>query len=200
MFRLLFLPRGAHALARAPPATARLLFDGSAGARRRRAFRTITPHGRTPQTPGKKMQTLTRTVLLFAVLSAGTAHAQSTQPSGYKDPGTAMIISVLIPGGGQIYSGETQRGLTLLGIGLGGLVVGTAISASSTADGDTNFAPLALGYLAYLGSWAYGIVDADDSAERMNSKRGLAIGGAQVMPVLAIAPTGGTGVGINIRF
>lgn len=152
------------------------------------------------------MQTLIRTVVLFAVLSAGTAHAQSTQPAGYKDPGTAMIISVLVPGGGQMYSGETQRGLTLLGIGLGGLAVGTAISASSTGcdedscDTDANFAPLALGYLAYLGAWVYGIVDADDSAERMNSKRGLAVGGAQVTPVLSIVPAGGTGVGINIRF
>ena len=152
------------------------------------------------------MQMIYRIAFLFALLVAGTARAQSTQPVGYKDPGTATIISVLIPGGGQMYSGETQRGLTLLGIGVGGLVVGTALSASSvgcdddSCDADANFLPLAIGYLAYLGSWAYGIMDADDSAERMNAKRGVAVGRAEVAPAVGVAPTGGARVGITVRF
>jgi hypothetical protein len=149
---------------------------------------------------------INRIVVLFALLVAGTASAQSTQPAGYKDPGTATIISVLIPGGGQMYSGETQRGLTLLGIGVGGLVVGTALSASSvgcdadSCDTETNLLPLAIGYLAYLGSWAYGIMDADDSAERMNAKHRMAVGRAEVAPAVSVAPSGSAQVGINVRF
>ena len=49
---------------------------------------------------------------------------QDDNKPGKKDTGTATLISVLITGGGQIYTGETNRGLLLLGGGLGSVVVG----------------------------------------------------------------------------
>jgi hypothetical protein len=99
-----------------------------------------------------------------------------------KDPGTATLIAVIVPGGGHMYSGETSRGLMLFGVGVGGVIVGTAATLSSTGvtcsefscRDDTNYFPLLLGYGAYLGSWIYGIVDAGNSAHRMNAARGLA--------------------------
>lgn len=141
-----------------------------------------------------------------AVLCAHPATAQQQNPLGYKDPGTATLISVLVPGGGQMYSGETRKGATLLGIGLGGLVLGTALSVESVGcdgldcDTDANMLPMAAGYLVYLGSWVYGIMDASDSANRMNAKRGMALGGVQVEPEVAVQREGGTRVGVTLRF
>ncbi|HEX2209800.1 MAG TPA: hypothetical protein VHG93_19120 [Longimicrobium sp.] len=153
------------------------------------------------------MKTIIALVVFLCVTSA-PIHAQ-TPPPGYKDPGTSTLLSVVVPGGGQIYSGETNKGLLLLGGGLGGLMLGVAMSASSVGVScdddfdcrdDTNYAPMALGYLAYFGTWVYGIIDADDSAHRMNSRRGL----AQVLPggVAPLVATSGDGtrVGISLRF
>jgi hypothetical protein len=147
--------------------------------------------------------------LACAVVSTPAVAQQAVGP-GYKDPGTAMIVSVLIPGGGQLYTGETGRGLTIMGVGLGGLVLGVAATTSSVGiscdddfdcEDDTNYLPMAAGYLAYFGSWIYGIIDADDSAGRMNTKRGLARAvPGNVSPVVAPAARGGAEVGVTVRF
>jgi hypothetical protein len=138
-----------------------------------------------------------RTILVLAAVTLLCAKPAAAQqpPAGYKDPGIATIISVLVPGGGQMYSGETKRGAMLLGIGLGGVMVGSALTIGSTSA-----APALLGSLIYLGSWGYGIMDASDSANRMNAKRGLAVGGVQVQPSIAPGSEGGTRVGLELRF
>lgn len=130
-------------------------------------------------------------VAAAALLFATPAAAQ--HPAGYKDPGIATIVSVLLPGGGQMYAGETTRGAMLLGIGMGGLIVGSAASTTSTA-------PILAGSLLYLGTWIYGIMDASDSANRMNAKRGLAIGEVQVQPTVGVQREGGARVGVELRF
>ena len=127
-----------------------------------------------------------------AVLCVRPAAAQQQAP-GYKDPGIATIISVVVPGGGQMYAGETKRGAMLLGIGMGGLIVGSAASTTSTT-------PILAGSLLYLGTWIYGIMDASDSANRMNAKRGLAVGEVQVQPVVGVQREGGARVGLELRF
>ncbi|HEX6038948.1 hypothetical protein [Longimicrobium sp.] len=129
-----------------------------------------------------------------AVLCARPATAQQQAP-GYKDPGIATIISVVVPGGGQMYAGETKRGAMLLGIGMGGVILGSAMSVESTSA-----APMLAGSLLYLGTWVYGIMDASDSANRMNARRGMAVGGVRVEPTVAVQREGGTGVGVTLRF
>jgi hypothetical protein len=128
---------------------------------------------------------------------------------GYKNPTAAMLISVLLPGAGHFYTGETKRGALLLGVGVGGLVVGTAMSVSSvglscdddfSCEDDTNYLPLIVGYGAYLGSWLYGIVDADASAQRMNTRRGFAFGGTQVQPLAAVDGEGAASLGFRVTF
>ncbi|HEU0302715.1 MAG TPA: hypothetical protein VFR37_24855 [Longimicrobium sp.] len=150
------------------------------------------------------------TAVALACITATPALAQQAPQPGYKDPGTAMLVGVLVPGGGHMYAGETQKGLMLLGVGLGGLVLGTAMTSSSagiscdedviSCEDDTNYLPMAVGYLAWLGSWIYGIVDADDSAHRMNAQRGLArLMSGDVVPMVASSGDG-TRVGVSVRF
>jgi opacity protein-like surface antigen len=145
--------------------------------------------------------------LLFARPAAAQ---QQIQPVGYKDPGTATIMSVIIPGGGHLYSGETKKGAMILGVGLGGLVLGSALTAGSAGidcdyddfecEDNTSYLPAAAGYLLYLGSWVYGIMDGSDSAARMNAKNGLAVGGVRVQPAVGVQPQGGAQVGLELRF
>lgn len=146
--------------------------------------------------------------LCLAVTALPARAQQAAPPVGYKDPGTATLLSVVVPGGGQLYAGDTKRGLTLLGVGMGGLALGTAMTVGSAdvdcdddfdCEDDTNYLPMAAGYLVFLGSWVYGIIDADDSAQRMNTRRGFSVLPEGVTPL--VKPVGeGTGVGVSITF
>lgn len=144
------------------------------------------------------MNTFYRFLSLVAVAAAllfTRPAAAQARPSGYKDPGIATIASVVVPGGGQMYSGEVKKGVMILGIGMAGVIVGTAMTMESTSA-----APALAGWLVYLGAWGYGIMDASDSAERMNAKRGLAVGGVRVQPSVGVQPEGGARVGLELRF
>lgn len=147
----------------------------------------------------------------FLFIAAPARAQQATPPAGYKDPGTATLLSVVIPGGGQLYSGDTRKGLTLLGVGLGGLTLGAAMTFASagvscsetalTCESEGSALPAVLGYVAYLGSWVYGIADASSSAKRMNTKHGLArVIPENVAPIMVPNGTGGTQVGLTMRF
>jgi hypothetical protein len=148
-------------------------------------------------------------VLVCIASTPALAQAPQAPQVGYKDPGTATLFSVVVPGGGQIYSGETQKGLLLMGGGLAGLILGAAMTSSSagvscdddfSCEDDTNYAPAALGYLTYLGTWVYGIIDADDSANRMNASRGIARALSGNVAPLVASSGGDTSVGVTIRF
>jgi len=137
-------------------------------------------------------------VLLLAV--AAPARAQQ-HPERYKDPGTATLLSVVIPGGGQLYSGETGKGAAILGVGLGSFIVGSADpgSCDSNFNCGSNVAPLVIGSLVYLGAWVYGISDASGSAKRMNTKNGIArVIPDNVSPLVAPSASG-THVGLSLR-
>lgn len=149
-------------------------------------------------------------LLLCASLTALPAAAQNTAPGpGYKDPGTATLVGVLVAGGGQLYTGEVKRGLTIFGAGLGSLMLGSLLvtnEADNCIDSDfedcsaTGFQAAALlGYVGYLGAWAYGIVDASDSAKRVNARNGVTVAGVQVEPIAAPSRDG-TRVGVTLRF
>lgn len=127
----------------------------------------------------------------------GVVARLAVEPIGYqlpadllaseKDPTIATLLSVVIVGGGQIYSGEINRGLTLLGIGVGALI-GSSLSGNST------IALVGLG--VYLGAWVYGILDADDSARRMNAANGFALAPAALDTPVGMRP----GVSTSLRF
>ncbi len=92
-------------------------------------------------------------VALVCVFAAGEARAQSSKKDlpGYKAPTVSTLLSVIVPGGGQLYAGETTKGATLLGVGYGGFGLLTLASNNGVK---------ALGLGAYLGSAIYGIVGA----------------------------------------
>ena len=104
---------------------------------------------------------------------------------GFKDPTISRLLSVVFIGGGQFYSGETKKGLLLAGLGYGSWVALPLFAASkvdncytSLNSGNYNTAgdcgASAIGtaalvsYGVSLGTWVYGIIDADAAARRTN--------------------------------
>lgn len=113
--------------------------------------------------------------------------------SGAKDPDTATLLSVVCAGCGQLWAGDTQRGAMILGVGLGAPILGAVISASTCTGFNCSSAPMALGLLAALGAWGYGIFDAGDSARRMNALRTSLILGPDLERLAA-----GDGAGLRL--
>lgn len=146
------------------------------------------------------------------VILAGAADltAQSnpaTNQQLYKDPGTATLYSIVSPGVGQLWVGDTKRGAMLLGVGLGAPILGAVVTASTCSPGyggtcsGGSTAPFLLGLLAGAGAWVYGIIDANDSAQRMNQKNGVALDMSEYRftPVLTASAQSGMGVGVSVR-
>ena len=121
---------------------------------------------------------------------------QPTQPvpmrtagmQGFKDPSTSRLFSIVFIGGGQFYSGETMKGLVLAGLGYGSWVALPLFAVSQVDNCASNFnsgnysysygdcgagsigtAAIAA-YAVSLGTWIYGIMDADNAARRTNMK------------------------------
>lgn len=119
-----------------------------------------------------------------------------------KEPGTATLVSILVTGGGQMYAGDTKRGLMMLGGSVGAIVVGTALSGGVSC-GDYScsagsYTPLYLGALAAVGIWVYSIVDAAPTARRMNQRNGFRVSG--LTPTVRSWGTGTTQIGIQLTF
>jgi hypothetical protein len=121
---------------------------------------------------------------------------QDDRPSK-KETGTATIISILIVGGGQIYAGETTRGLIMLGAAYGSIIAGAVLSTCDIYS-SCSTTPLAIGALAALGIYIYGIVDAAPSARRMNAKHGYKV--SSLSPVMRTGPNGFSQVGVSVAF
>lgn len=142
----------------------------------------------------------------------GPAQYGGAMPAGYKDPNTARLLSIVITGGGQFYSGETMKGVTILGVGLGSVIAGSMLTAMNANDcvydyysGSTSGCtavvwPAYVGWGVALGAWIYGIMDADDSAARANARLGFAAGQTGVAPVLTVGRSGEAVVGLNVTF
>ena len=115
-------------------------------------------------------------LLAALFLSAGAA----AQPSA-KDPGQAQLYSVVLPGGGQFYTGETVKGAVILA-GVGG---GLAAAAAALPRLQDDFQPRShyerygvqfgagLGVAGAL--WLYGVLDAPNGARRANERNGIAV-------------------------
>ena len=76
----------------------------------------------------------------------------------HKSAGLAFLLSLLIPGTGQLYCGKIPRGFTTLGFWIVGVI---AISASGTARGNG----MVLGFVL----WVFSFLDAYFTATEINS-------------------------------
>jgi len=134
-----------------------------------------------------------------AVDAVNRVTPESRVNADYKDPGTAMLMSVLIPGGGQIWAGETRRGATILVTSLAAPVIGAvAFSSMCGVGGTCSAAPYMLGLLAGVGAWGYGVFDASSSAERVNLANGATQARVRVEPRVEDRE-GDVGVGLGVR-
>lgn len=69
-----------------------------------------------------------------------------------KNPGLAGVFSFFIPGLGQIYNGEFGKAI--------GFILASVIGGLLT--------PIFIGFLIIIPVWAWGVVDAYYSSERIN--------------------------------
>lgn len=120
-------------------------------------------------------------------------------PFQYKDGTTATVLSVLLTGGGQMYSGEVGRGVGMLLTGVGSIVVGYAASGCD-AYGCNDTGPLAAGYAGALAIWIYSMVDAHSAAARHNALAPRTAIESRVSPIIVSGADGTTRVGFNLRY
>lgn len=135
-------------------------------------------------------------LILIAALVAGPLAAQQAQPAGYKNPDVAMVVSIIAPGAGHFYAGEPGKGGVLLALGLGGVLLGTAMTVESS-----NILPFVIGYGTYLGTWIYGLVDSRAAAERTNQKLSKPVAeriSSRITPIIALGSEGATHVGLRL--
>ena len=124
--------------------------------------------------------------LLLTVGATQIAHAQrssqGTPPSmELKDTSKGTLYGAALWGGGHLYAGETNRGMVLLGIGAGSILLGSALVGD-----DLDLTPLYLGYAVSLGAWGYSIYDGGKAVERHNERvRSMSDVRIDVMPAVA---------------
>ena len=108
---------------------------------------------------------------------------------------TAFLLSFLITGAGQMYAGETGKGVSLLLLDLGGtalLINGAAGCGGYGSDCDNT--QIAAGAAVALGVWIYSMADAPGAVARFNRQH------ARALPVVGVGPRGNAKVGVRLAF
>ena len=122
---------------------------------------------------------------------------QATQPVlvySEKSGTTAFLLSFLITGAGQMYAGETGKGVSLLLLDIGGtalLINGVAGCGGYGSDCDNG--PMVVGAALVLGTWIYSMADAPGAAGRYNQKH------ARALPVVGVGPRGDGKFGVRLE-
>lgn len=127
------------------------------------------------------------------------AQAPGQIPFQYKDGTTATVLSVLITGGGQMYSGEVGKGVTMLLVGVGSVVVGYAASGCDEY-GCNDTAGLTAGYAGALAVWIYSMIDAHSAAARHNALAPRTALVERVSPMIASGAQGTARLGLSLRY
>lgn len=147
-------------------------------------------------------------ILLLAILASSMgsdAFAQPVNaPPDARSERTATTLALLVPGGGQLYAGETVKGGLLLVGAMGGLAVAANELPKLAEDvpdrgyyttHGTRFG-VGLGVAGVI--WLYGIVDAPAAVRRANRRNGLAV---HVTPTLTrLDGRQRAGVSLRVRF
>ena len=117
----------------------------------------------------------------------------------YRDPGTARDYAFVVPGGGNVYSGEYVKGAALAGAALVAVFRGVDKITDPNCGGGFLLALYVqcakLETSIILASYVYGIFDAPRSAERMNTKRAAL---QSIRSSASLAPSIGAGQSASI--
>jgi TM2 domain-containing membrane protein YozV len=87
---------------------------------------------------------------------------QAMYLTDHKDPAIACTMSLLLPGLGQLYNGETGKGIAFIATSYGGLAVG-AIALSTHNDGLAT-----VGFVTAAVSYLWSILDASITSGALN--------------------------------
>ncbi|MEW6512151.1 MAG: hypothetical protein AB1428_14465 [Bacteroidota bacterium] len=149
------------------------------------------------------------TLLFAVVVGAGVAGSAETQGGkrqggdsiaiadqrpGSKNPELAGAISILAPGMGHVYAGETVKGLVLTGLFVAGIGGVAAADIGQTHDSIKPAGWISVGFVAAV--YFYSLIDSPFAAERENARVGggqlmeFNVGGAMVSLDIATQPHG----------
>jgi hypothetical protein len=120
--------------------------------------------------------------------------AADSVPFQPRSASTALVLSFLIAGGGQIYAGETKKGVVLMATELvgAGLVIHELATCDDLLGGECNDVKMGIGTVLALGSWIVSLVDAPGAARRYNEKYGRA------RPIVDIEPGRAARFGVRV--
>jgi hypothetical protein len=156
-----------------------------------------------------------RLLIALSLVASTQLRAQvGPDHEGYRDPGTAVLLELLVPGGGHFYAGESAKGALLLGGSVAAVTAGFAATMASrdpcerevqfdafnqcVRGSGLNWTPLVIGAATAIGIHLYGLIDADDAARRANTRRLGATARPPMRPVLAAQRGGGAHVGVQV--
>lgn len=111
--------------------------------------------------------------------------AAKSRSTPYKDPALATALSVLIPGGGQLYAGRLGKGLAVLGGTAAAIGIAVDANQSSRCDGGGHSCNVhGVQTVAIVGAvavWGYGWLTAGSDARRRNAQM---LNGTSIAPFL----------------
>ena len=149
-----------------------------------------------------KRLALASLIVLLATIPVSAQEAPaSVRFVEYHSPVAAGIFSFLIPGAGQAYNGEWEKGGIIFGAGIVFYTMAAATQKHYDADCDAlqgrpgecgNVAPVFFA-LAFLGNWVSAVVDAAQTAKRLNAE-------ALAQPSVTFTPTVGTDGRVGVSF
>jgi hypothetical protein len=140
-------------------------------------------------------------VALFPLMFLTTPLAGQESTAFQRDPAIAVGLAWLCPGCGHLYTGETTKGTVIAAVALGSLAGGFVVQMSRTSRFEraldcrssgpwwrceaarADLTPVLVGGAISIAAWAYGLIDARASANRMNIRHGLQVGGIDIDPV-----------------
>ena len=104
-----------------------------------------------------------------ALITANSS-GRNTKQNNYRNPATASWLSVMFPGLGQFYNGQTAKGVTICALYVGSwtMLFYSAVAMGEYAKNRENM--ITLSVIAIAGTYALSIVDAAISAGNINSR------------------------------
>jgi len=91
-----------------------------------------------------------------------------------RDPGMALFLSMILPGGGQFYNGQGGKGTFFLLAGATSAVLFVSSGPGALADLGNRSAGTKLGFYGMIGIGLWSMIDAPIMANRLNRENGVA--------------------------